>query len=222
MTVKTIYEDKDVKLKKGEGSVLITLSAWGHRSFISIEIWERLVRAWLKHTESFVVPGGEVWGISKDRLHLFLAEAEALSAPRGSANAGFVKLRKVKELLFNLALGRAPDEPRPPSWSGKDVVGYLMRRGWEITSDGEGMQRRGFFIPAEAIKTAQPGGSESTADELESEAAQRTDRQDRRDERPGNGCIECRHQTAGTCGLSVGDPQVVPHWCPLIQERGDR
>jgi len=114
---------------------------------------------------------------------VFLTEADAFSfTHRGVVHTDtVVKLRKVKELLFNLASGRAPDETPPPSWAGKDCVGALKRRGWGITDDGEGLQRRGFFIPAEILReVVYEGGVESTADMLEIESAQRTDREDKR------------------------------------------
>jgi hypothetical protein len=113
--------------------------------------------------------------VSKDRLKLFLAEVSKLRFEMHKFDVVYYK--DVRRLLINLASGQAPDTPIPPSWSGKDVVGHLLRRGWKITSDGEGLQRRGFFISAEAIRTC-TGGNDSAADVLEIEAAQRTDRKE--------------------------------------------
>lgn len=179
--MKTIFENNDAKLIVGDGEVVIDV--WGHTWSIKTEIWEQLVQAWLRMRHT--TPAGEVWCISKDRLQVFLEEASALAVhlepPDGPADpVKFVKLRKVKQLLFNLASGRAPDEMSPPSWAGKDCVGALLHRGWKVTDDGEGLQRRGFFIPGEVLReVVYEGGVESTADMLESEHAQRTDREDK-------------------------------------------
>jgi hypothetical protein len=253
--VETIYEDDDIKLKSvDDGFVVLELWKGERKISIKTDIWEKMVLAWVKKRvgksgwatffERLPASAGEVWCVSKDTLAAFLEEAERLSfIPFSTAKV--VKLRKVKQLLFNLASGRAPDTPFPPPWAGKDVVGYLIQRGWAITEDGEGLQRRGFFIPADKIETAGPGGSESTADVLECEASQRTDREDKREEdphkrrhqvlasRPANGCSECRHLYNGSCAVEAKDvkqwvaagdlpgaPQVVPGWCPL--ERSPR
>jgi hypothetical protein len=178
--MKVIYEDWEAKLTVGEGAVILNIAAWGHTSSISTSIWEKLVQAWLRMRHT--TPAGEVWVISKDRLKLFLAEAKRASfLHEVTGDCQVVKLRKVKELLYNLASGRAPDEAQPPSWAGKDCVGALLQRGWKITDDGEGLQRRGFFISGNLLRdTVYEGGVESTADMLELEHAERTDREDKR------------------------------------------
>jgi len=113
------------------------------------------------------------------RLKRFIDAAEKLSyIPYASVGDKVVKLSDVRQLLCNLHDGHEPDYITPPDWSRKDCVGHLMERGWKLTADHVGLHRRGYFIPAEAIINSGTGGSKSTADTLESEMSERTDRPD--------------------------------------------
>lgn len=167
--MKTLYETDDAKLVEGDGVILIGLRAWGHTSSIRTEIWTRMVQAWLDSREGPLPPCNEVWTVSKDELATFYAEAAAHSMVHetGGEDLCVVELRKVKRLLFNLASGRSPEAPCPPSWVAKDVVGLLQQRGWVIDTNWGGMQRRRHYITEESLAMNFPGSVEEQADELE-------------------------------------------------------
>jgi hypothetical protein len=174
--IKTIYETEEAKLAEGEGAVLISLRAWGHSSSIQTKIWTEMVKAWLD-----THPADKDLA-THDRIKEFVKAAKALRFEMQNNDSDWfdvVPYQDVKRLLINLSTGKDPDHIPPPSWAGKDVVGYLLRRGWKVTDDGKGLHRRGYFIPANYIETSVDGG-ESLADRLESECAQRTDREDKR------------------------------------------